>query len=287
MASSPSPWGNPHEVAAQELYNITTIGCKYNNNNICTYQEYHHQQITRRHLKGKGKGKKGDIEIEGKKGDIEDKGKVDIEDLDKDPDEDPSDKGDDSEGDDNSGDDDDDNSGDDDSDSNGSDMQIFVKLPKGKTITMDVGASHTINNIKAIIKDREGIPMKQQRLIYQDQQLEDGLTISGYNIKNLATLTLPTGSKGEGLGGKKQAEKPIDIKDQTAEKKQQMQEDLSKINTEIANTRPVQGINLSAEQFLKDIDEGEHFRGLQEAHQETVAGGHREMSAALPSQNRW
>ena len=59
-AMSSSSWKNPIE-AAQELYNITTIGCKYNNNNnICTYQEHHHQQVIRRHLKGKGKSKGND-----------------------------------------------------------------------------------------------------------------------------------------------------------------------------------------------------------------------------------
>ena len=77
-------------------------------------------------------------------------------------------------------------------------MQIFVKLPKGKTITMDVGASHTINNIKAIIKDREGIPMKQQRLFYQDQQHEDGYSISDYDIQKESMLHLGLSLRGGG-----------------------------------------------------------------------------------------
>ena len=131
--------------------------------------------------KGKGKGKgsseKGDSDMGKSSGsDKGDKG---------------SDKDDSSSGDPPDDDDEGDTEGD-------TDMQIFVKTPEGKVITLDVEASDTIATVKTLIKHLEGIPKNQQRLIYHDQQLENDSTLSDYNIQKEDMLQLMLRLRGAG-----------------------------------------------------------------------------------------
>lgn len=68
------------------------------------------------------------------------------------------------------------------------DLVIFFKTLTGVTITITCEPNDTIERVKELYEEKEGVPPAMQRVIFAGQILEDGYTLADYKIKNEATL---------------------------------------------------------------------------------------------------
>jgi ubiquitin C len=72
----------------------------------------------------------------------------------------------------------------------GGTKQIFIKTLQGKTMTLDVADNETVQSVKQRISEKEGIPVDQQRLVFNGKQLEDDKRLEDYHLENLSTVHL-------------------------------------------------------------------------------------------------
>ena len=78
-------------------------------------------------------------------------------------------------------------------------LQIHVKTLQGKTMTLDISEDDTIDAIKQKITDKEGIPVDQQRLIFNGKQLEQGMTANDYGLEDGSNIHLVLRLRGGNL----------------------------------------------------------------------------------------
>ena len=77
-------------------------------------------------------------------------------------------------------------------------FKVFVKMPTGKTVTLDTNTDITVASLKKQVCCMAGVPMHQQRLLYADKQLTNSKTLSAYSIKKDRTLTMLLRIRGSG-----------------------------------------------------------------------------------------
>lgn len=76
--------------------------------------------------------------------------------------------------------------------------QLFVKTLTGKTLTIDTQEGHTVAILKELVRDKEGIPPEEQRLVWNGKQLEDERTLRGYQVSKGQTMHVVLRLRGGG-----------------------------------------------------------------------------------------
>lgn len=75
-------------------------------------------------------------------------------------------------------------------------IQLFVKTLAGKTITLDVETTDSIETVKRKIQDKDGVPHDQQRLVVAGKNLQDGSVLDNYNVQSGSIIHLTLNLRG-------------------------------------------------------------------------------------------
>jgi Fe2+ or Zn2+ uptake regulation protein len=69
-------------------------------------------------------------------------------------------------------------------------MQIFVKNLSGKTVTIEATPDQTIVDVKKMLEDKEGIAVREQRIVFKGKQCDDTATLESLGVQAMSTLHL-------------------------------------------------------------------------------------------------